>query len=324
MDTNLFPLSDLFPFTLAVPRSHHLLASKLMAEFRRGLHGGGGGGGGLRPSPFSFLDVDPTMDLLRFANSTAVFHPIPNDKNGTGFFLSHQEVPLHLQPQEDMSGGVVLGGAMNQSGYVGSDIHDGNYGDDDCKIDRKKRRKKPLELLHGSCSASANSSVPVKRRKQQGSGGGVRGKKIIKGDDDDEGGGDGRRKEVVHVRARRGQATDSHSLAERVRRGKINERLKCLQDIVPGCYKTMGLAVMLDEIINYVQSLQHQVEFLSMKLTAASSFYDFNSESDLIDAMRKAMAYEAKEMEKLLMKRQLECHSVTTTATMFHPFDPAS
>nr|GMC49643.1 transcription factor BEE 3 [Ipomoea batatas] len=43
--------------------------------------------------------------------------------------------------------------------------------------------------------------------------------------------------EVVHVRARRGQATDSHSLAERVRRGKINERLKCLQDIVPGCYK---------------------------------------------------------------------------------------
>jgi hypothetical protein len=45
-----------------------------------------------------------------------------------------------------------------------------------------------------------------------------------------------------------------------VRRGKINERLKCLQDIVPGCYKTMGMATMLDEIINYVQSLQNQVE----------------------------------------------------------------
>lgn len=45
-----------------------------------------------------------------------------------------------------------------------------------------------------------------------------------------------------------------------VRREKINERLRCLQDIVPGCYKTMGLAVMLDEIINYVQSLQNQVE----------------------------------------------------------------
>ncbi|KAG6726190.1 hypothetical protein I3842_02G069200 [Carya illinoinensis] len=34
--------------------------------------------------------------------------------------------------------------------------------------------------------------------------------------------------------------------------------------------KSMGMAVMLDEIINYVQSLQNQVE-----LTAASSFYDF-------------------------------------------------
>ncbi|XP_047339194.1 transcription factor BEE 3-like [Impatiens glandulifera] len=90
--------------------------------------------------------------------------------------------------------------------------------------------------------------------------------------------------EVVHVRARRGQATDKHSLAERVRRGKINEKLKCLQDIVPGCYKTMGMSVMLDETINYVQSLQSQVEFLSMKLTTASTFHDFNSELDFVDS----------------------------------------
>ncbi|XP_065011596.1 uncharacterized protein LOC135640785 [Musa acuminata AAA Group] len=37
----------------------------------------------------------------------------------------------------------------------------------------------------------------------------------------------------------------------------------------------MGTARMLDEIINYVQSLQNQVEFLSMKLSAASSFYGY-------------------------------------------------
>ncbi|KAE9588225.1 hypothetical protein Lal_00003163 [Lupinus albus] len=103
-------------------------------------------------------------------------------------------------------------------------------------------------------------------------------------------------KEVVHVRARRGQATDSHSIAERVRRGKINEKLRCLQNIVPGCYKTMGMAVMLDEIINYVQSLQHQVEFLSLKLTAASTFYDFNSETDAFETMQRAKASEAKEL----------------------------
>uniref|UniRef100_A0A5B7CCW7 Putative Basic helix-loop-helix DNA-binding superfamily protein n=1 Tax=Davidia involucrata TaxID=16924 RepID=A0A5B7CCW7_DAVIN len=89
-------------------------------------------------------------------------------------------------------------------------------------------------------------------------------------------------KEVIHVRAKRGQATDSHSLAERVRREKINNRLRRLKDLVPGCCKTMGMAVMLDEIINYVHSLQNQVEFLSMELAAASSFYDFNLESEAI------------------------------------------
>ncbi|MBA0650829.1 hypothetical protein Goklo_018209 [Gossypium klotzschianum] len=41
----------------------------------------------------------------------------------------------------------------------------------------------------------------------------------------------------VHVRARRGEATDSHSLAERARREKINARMKLLQELVPGCNK---------------------------------------------------------------------------------------
>ncbi|CAL9777638.1 unnamed protein product [Musa acuminata subsp. burmannicoides] len=99
-------------------------------------------------------------------------------------------------------------------------------------------------------------------------------------------------KEVVHVRARRGQATDSHSLAERVRRKKINERMRCLQDLVPGCYKTMGMAGVLDEIINYVQSLQNQVEFLSMRLSAASSFYDYGMGVEAITT-NQAEAYEA-------------------------------
>jgi hypothetical protein len=76
-------------------------------------------------------------------------------------------------------------------------------------------------------------------------------------------------KDCIHVRARRGEATDSHSLAERVqflgisnalflqsymvfavcfssvvsclkiqvRREKISQRMKLLQDLVPGCNK---------------------------------------------------------------------------------------
>ncbi|KAE8658428.1 Transcription factor bHLH77 [Hibiscus syriacus] len=85
-------------------------------------------------------------------------------------------------------------------------------------------------------------------------------------------------KDYVHIRARRGQATDSHSLAERVRREKISQRMKFLQDLVPVCNKVTGKTVMLDEI-NYVQSLQRQVEFLSMKLDTVNPGMDINMEA---------------------------------------------
>ncbi|CAH1417921.1 unnamed protein product [Lactuca virosa] len=88
-------------------------------------------------------------------------------------------------------------------------------------------------------------------------------------------------KDYIHVRARRGQATDSHSLAERVRREKIGERMKLLQNLVPNCDKVTGKALMLDEIINYVQSLQRQVEFLSMKLATVNPCLDFDGENPL-------------------------------------------
>lgn len=83
----------------------------------------------------------------------------------------------------------------------------------------------------------------------------------------------------VHVRARRGQATNSHSLAERARREKINEKMKLLQELVPGCNKISGTAMVLDEIINHVQYLQRQVEFLSMSLAAVNSRISFHIEN---------------------------------------------
>ncbi|KQJ99166.1 transcription factor bHLH137 isoform X2 [Brachypodium distachyon] len=88
-------------------------------------------------------------------------------------------------------------------------------------------------------------------------------------------------KGYIHVRARRGQATDSHSLAERVRRERISERMRLLQTLVPGCDKVTGKALILDEIINYVQSLQNQVEFLSMRIASMSPvLYGFGLDSD--------------------------------------------
>ncbi|KAF3430925.1 hypothetical protein FNV43_RR25655 [Rhamnella rubrinervis] len=78
----------------------------------------------------------------------------------------------------------------------------------------------------------------------------------------------------VSVRARRGQATDSHSLAERARREKISMRMKLLQSLVPGCDKITGKAHILDEIINYVQSLQNQVECLAAKLAFVDPMFN--------------------------------------------------
>nr|WAK86090.1 transcription factor bHLH44 [Nothapodytes nimmoniana] len=86
--------------------------------------------------------------------------------------------------------------------------------------------------------------------------------------------GEAPKETYIHVRAKRGQATNSHSLAERVRRERISEKMRLLQELVPGCSKITGKAVMLDEIINYVQSLQQQVEFLSMKLATVNPELD--------------------------------------------------
>ncbi|KXG20357.1 transcription factor bHLH48 isoform X2 [Sorghum bicolor] len=90
-----------------------------------------------------------------------------------------------------------------------------------------------------------------------------------------DGDGDDEKPAYVHVRARRGQATDSHSLAERARREKINARMELLKELVPGCSKVSGTALVLDEIINHVQSLQRQVEYLSMRLAAVNPRVDF-------------------------------------------------
>ncbi|KAL0370473.1 UNVERIFIED_CONTAM: Transcription factor UNE12 [Sesamum angustifolium] len=80
------------------------------------------------------------------------------------------------------------------------------------------------------------------------------------------------------VRARRGQATDPHSIAERLRiklcywtfsslitvaPRRIAERIRALQELVPSVNKT-DRAAMLDEIVDYVKFLRLQVKVLSM------------------------------------------------------------
>ncbi|XP_016508620.1 uncharacterized protein LOC107826179 isoform X2 [Nicotiana tabacum] len=151
-----------------------------------------------------------------------------------------------------------------------------------------------LELARQSLSTLSNSSITrtstkkrktefyeeddCKARKLEGEAGKVKSEITVKSEKENSGNNSKENSKIsevkkldyIHVRARRGQATDSHSLAERARREKISKKMKCLQDLVPGCNKVIGKAGMLDEIINYVQSLQKQVEFLSMKLAASN------------------------------------------------------
>ncbi|KAG2314886.1 hypothetical protein Bca52824_018008 [Brassica carinata] len=78
-------------------------------------------------------------------------------------------------------------------------------------------------------------------------------------------------KDYIHARARRGQPIDSHSLAERT-----SEITTLLQDLASGCKWITGKAVMLDAIINYVQSMQRQVELLTMKMATINPRMEFN------------------------------------------------
>ncbi|XP_071734832.1 transcription factor bHLH122-like [Rutidosis leptorrhynchoides] len=67
----------------------------------------------------------------------------------------------------------------------------------------------------------------------------------------------------LRSRAKRGCATHPRSIAERVRRTRISERMRRLQDLVPNMDKQTNTADMLDLAVDYIKELQKQVETLS-------------------------------------------------------------
>ncbi|CAD6213737.1 unnamed protein product [Miscanthus lutarioriparius] len=63
--------------------------------------------------------------------------------------------------------------------------------------------------------------------------------------------------------ARRSLAAEVHNLSERRRRDRINEKMRALQELIPHCNKT-DKASMLAEAIEYIKSLQLQVQMMWM------------------------------------------------------------
>ncbi|KAK8965996.1 Transcription factor PIF3 [Platanthera guangdongensis] len=65
---------------------------------------------------------------------------------------------------------------------------------------------------------------------------------------------------------KRSRAAEVHNLSERSeqrRRDRINEKMKALQELIPNCNK-VDKASMLDEAIEYLKTLQLQVQMMSM------------------------------------------------------------
>eukprot|EP00262_Sarcandra_glabra_P009293 TRINITY_DN2341_c0_g1_i1.p1 TRINITY_DN2341_c0_g1~~TRINITY_DN2341_c0_g1_i1.p1 ORF type:complete len:329 (-),score=32.68 TRINITY_DN2341_c0_g1_i1:335-1213(-) len=65
------------------------------------------------------------------------------------------------------------------------------------------------------------------------------------------------------IRAKRGCATHPRSIAERVRRTRISERMRKLQELVPNMDKQTNTADMLDLAVDYIKDLQKQVKTFS-------------------------------------------------------------
>lgn len=65
------------------------------------------------------------------------------------------------------------------------------------------------------------------------------------------------------IRAKRGCATHPRSIAERVRRTRISERMRKLQDLFPNMDKQTNTADMLDLAVEHIKDLQKQVKLLT-------------------------------------------------------------
>ncbi|KAL9331638.1 hypothetical protein ACSQ67_001248 [Phaseolus vulgaris] len=84
------------------------------------------------------------------------------------------------------------------------------------------------------------------------------------------------------IRAKRGFATHPRSIAERVRRTRISERIRKLQELVPNMEKQTSTAEMLDLAVDYIKNLQNQFKTLSERRAKCKCIKMQKSETDKI------------------------------------------
>ncbi|KAK8317491.1 hypothetical protein V6Z11_A13G109400 [Gossypium hirsutum] len=236
---------------------------------------------GVESQRSKLMTTEASRDL-QAENRATQESPLKNERNSGSLVRSNEEAK-----QGNGGSGNESNEAESSGGAGGHDepsALDGTAGESSAKVLSSKKRKRIVQEAEVDQAKGSQSPVEAAKDGAENQQKGDQNqttmvnKTTAKHGKQGSQASDPPKEEYIHVRARRGQATNSHSLAERVRREKISERMKFLQDLVPGCNKVTGKAVMLDEIINYVQSLQRQVEFLSMKLATVNPRVDCNIE----------------------------------------------
>ncbi|XP_015079221.1 transcription factor PIF1-like isoform X1 [Solanum pennellii] len=83
---------------------------------------------------------------------------------------------------------------------------------------------------------------------------------------------DARKQVRSSTSAKKSRAAEVHNLSERKRRDRINEKMKALQELIPRCNKS-DKASMLDEAIEYLKSLQLQVQMMATGCSMVPMMY---------------------------------------------------
>ncbi|XP_047329345.1 transcription factor PIF3-like isoform X2 [Impatiens glandulifera] len=172
---------------------------------------------------------------------------------------------------------VILGGQTNLSEAVlqevvaKNDKHSGRAFEAGVSkgVQDIEKTVEPTVAASSVCSVSSaerasNNSMPNLKRKRHET------------DESEEGRSDDVEEESVGVRkgaparggggcmgSKRSRAAEVHNLSERRRRDRINEKMRALQELIPNCNK-VDKASMLDEAIEYLKTLQLQVQIMSM------------------------------------------------------------
>ncbi|CAK9159297.1 unnamed protein product [Ilex paraguariensis] len=179
------------------------------------------------------------VDSFRFREEIQRLMPIPPPETGSSFTAllelpANQAMQILDSPETD-DAPPTLYGCRIEHPKPSLRLCNGRkvLANSSSKLDKVKQEPIDWGLNPNSLGLKHNQRSSAKRKERE--------KKKIE---------DGEKLPYVHVRARRGQATDSHSLAERARREKINARIKQLQELIPGCKKVSCrfLHLFLDEI----------------------------------------------------------------------------